>query len=111
MMTPRSVITMPRTDQQKLSDRQEKRLASSFGGRVNPGSGSSWRRRQDVRTDKFLIEAKRTGKTQITVKASDWKQLLHHALTEDKVPVMALDLDGKHYVMVLEDDWIELTNE
>lgn len=102
-------VELMRTDLQKLSDKQEARVADLFGGRVNPGSGSNWKRRQDVRVDepeRLLIEAKRTGKTQVTVKADDWKQLRHHAALEDRTPLMAIELDGVNYIMMREVDFL-----
>ena len=98
---------MSRTPIQKLSDKQERRTAEKLQGTVNAGSGNGWMRRQDVRTDEYLVENKRTGKKQITVKASDWKQLRHHALQDDRMPLMSLELDGRNYIMMEEDDFVE----
>lgn len=97
--------------QRRLSDKQEQRTAKQFGGTVNPGSGSGWRRPQDVRADGLLIENKRTGKKGITIKATDWEQLRRNALSTGRIPLMGIELDGVDYVMVRQSDWEELCGE
>jgi hypothetical protein len=97
--------------QKRLSDKQERRTAEQFGGTVNPGSGSGWRRPQDVRADGLLIEDKRTGKRSITIKADDWEQLRRNALSTGRTPLMEIELAGVDYVMVRQVDWEELCSE
>lgn len=93
------------------SRRQERRVARRVGGTTNAGSGSGWKRTNDVRsgapTDKVLWEMKRTGKTQITIKATDLEQVRKTALLEDRMPVMHIEVGGRGYVIVGEDDFIE----
>lgn len=89
-------------------DKQEKRVAKLVGGTRNAGSGSGWRRRQDVRTDRFLWEMKYTGKKQITLKAQDLEQLRKHALMDDRTPVMHIEVGERSYVVMSEDDFLEL---
>jgi hypothetical protein len=98
--------------QKKLSDKQEQRTAEQFGGTVNPGSGSGWRRPQDVRVGRdLLIENKRTGKKGINIKATDWEQLRRNALSTGRMPLMSIELDGVDYVMVRQVDWEEKCGE
>lgn len=89
-------------------DRQEKDFAKKVGGRVNPGSGSGWRQRQDVRTPDYLWEMKYTGKKQVTIKSGDLEQLRKHALMEDRTPAMHLQVGGRNYVLLSEDDFLAL---
>lgn len=99
---------MARTPLQKLSDKQEKDTAKAFGGKVQPGSGSGWLHRQDVKADGYLIEDKRTGNKSISIKTSDWEQLRKEAILSDRVPIMEIELGGRKYAMLLRDDLLDL---
>lgn len=99
------------------SARQETVWARAVGGLVNPGSGSGWRKRQDVRTDTTLWEMKRTDNGSISIKVSDWNQLRHHALMEGREPAMHLEIGGypdsaspaaRRLVVMDEGDWLSL---
>jgi hypothetical protein len=93
------------------SDRQEAGLAKRVGGRVSKGSGSGWRQRQDVRSPGLLWEMKRTDNVKsISIKVADLDQLRHHALQEGRTPVMHIEIGDKRYVVLGEDDFLELTN-
>lgn len=101
-------------ERRKRSDRQEKTWADKVGGRVNPGSGSGWRKRQDVRTDFMLWEMKRTDNKSISLKLDDLEQLRHHAIVEDRIPAMHIEIGGyergvpgRRYVLIDENDWLE----
>jgi hypothetical protein len=99
-----------RTPQQKLSDKQEKGTAKAYKGKQQPGSGSGWKHRQDVKSDEYLVEDKRTGKKSISISAKDWYQLRKEAILLDRIPLMDIELDGRNYTMLLRDDFIELTD-
>lgn len=99
---------MARTPLQRLSDKQERDSAEAYGGKVQPGSGSGWKHRQDVKSDLFLIEAKRTGKLSISISKKDWEQLRKEAILLDRVPIMDIELGGRNYAMLLRDDLFEL---
>lgn len=99
---------LSRTENQKNSDRHEAGIAKRFGGHVNPGSGSSWKRRQDVRTKEVLFEAKYTGKTQVTIKADVLEQLRLHALQDGRIAALHLEVGGRNYVVLNEADFEEL---
>ena len=102
-----------RRDILKKSKKQEKRSADTYRGSRNLGSGNGWLRKNDVRAEQFLIENKLTiGTKSITIKAVDLKELRERAILEDRVPVLQFDLSGRHYVVLLEDDFLSLiTNE
>ena len=99
---------MARTPLQKLSDRQEKDAADFYNGTVQPGSGSGWLHRQDVKSKQFLVECKRSGKKSITIKATDWEQLRKEAILSDHDPIMDIELDGRKYAMLPRDDLRDL---
>ena len=98
----------------KASAKQEKRTAQAYRGSRNARSGAGWMRKNDVRAEKLLIENKLTvGKTQITVKVKDLVELRERAILEDRIPILQFDVAGRRYVVLNEDDFLEMwgTNE
>jgi hypothetical protein len=66
---------------QKRSRKQEKRVAKELGGQVQPGSGSSWRAKSDVRAlGKVRVECKYTGASFYALKAIDISKIQEEAL-------------------------------
>ena len=97
-----------KTEGQKQSLKHEKRLAKAIGGTRNAGSGSFWSRKGDVRSDDLLVEHKYTGKKTYTLKALDLEKTVTHAILESRTPVFGLSLNDKNYVILTEDDYLEL---
>lgn len=96
----------------KASRKQEARSAQTYKGSRNAGSGSGWMRKNDVRSENFLIENKLTNNAKsYSVKFTDLRDLATKAILEDRVPVLQFDLGGKHYVILAEDDFLEMINE
>jgi hypothetical protein len=93
---------------QKESQKHEKRLAKKIGGTRNAASGALWARKGDVRSDDLLIEHKWTGKKQFTVKSDALKKNVREAILEGRMPVFGVHLDGEDYVILLENDFIEM---
>lgn len=105
---------MSRTPEQKASDAQEKRTADTYGGQVNPRSGAGWRRKADVTTPDFLIENKTKmspDAKSYSVKALDLRDLTKRARLEGRTPLLQFDLGGHRYVVLNEDDLLELIGE
>ena len=93
----------------KASVKQEKRTAQSYRGSRNARSGAGWMRKNDVRAEQLLIENKlTTGSTQITVKVKDLVELRERAIMEDRIPVLQFDVAGKRFVVLTEDDFLEM---
>ena len=92
----------------RASQAQEKRLARELGGQVTPRSGAGWRVKGDVRTDDELVEAKWTGKTQVTIKAEVLQKISDEAAAELRRPVTAFDVGGQRYVVMPEFYYAEL---
>lgn len=93
----------------KKSRKQEERSANTYRGSRNAGSGSGWLRKNDVRSEHLLIENKLTvGTKSITLKEVDLRELRERAILEDRVPVLQFDLNGRNYVVLIEDDFVEL---
>lgn len=80
-----------------------------FGGVTNPRSGARWDRRNDGRSDRELVEFKRTdNRRSITLFVDDLLALYRHAVGECRVPVLCFELCGKHWVVLPESDYHEL---
>lgn len=93
----------------KRSRKQERRSADTYKGSRNAGSGSGWLRKNDVRTSNILIENKfTTNEKQITLKKQDLVELIERAILEDRLPVLQFDLAGRRYVVLTEDDFLEI---
>lgn len=96
----------------KESRKQEKRSADTYRGSRNSGSGNGWMRKNDVRTEEFLIENKfTTGNKSITLKEVDLRELREHAILEDRTPVLQFNLNSRNYVVLVEDDFLALIND
>jgi hypothetical protein len=83
-------------------EKEERRLASRRGGQLTPGSGSGWRKRNDVREGRVVLwEQKTTGNRQYTIKEDDWEQLRKHALSEGFIPALHITMGTKKRRLVL----------
>jgi hypothetical protein len=99
-----------KSEGQKQSLKHEKRLEKAMGGKRNAASGAFWSRKGDVRTDDLLIEHKWTGKKSVTIKSEVLKKITTEAILDSRTPVLGLHLDGENYVVLLEEDFLELRN-
>lgn len=97
-------------DERRLrSASQERAFARRVSGTVQPGSGSGWKRRQDVRHEIYLFEMKRTDGKALNLKVADLEQLHRHAVMEGRIPAMHLELGGRRYVLVEEGDFVTIS--
>lgn len=95
----------------RRSAAQEKGVETSYGGRRTPGSGSGWRKRGDVETDRFLFECKSTeNKKQITIRRLDLDLLKSRAQLSGRLPVLTFDINGDRYHILTDADFAELTD-
>lgn len=94
-------------DERLLKSRaQEKRIARKVGGTLNAGSGNG-NRKNDVRQrGEVLWEMKRTDAKTITIKATDLRDLRKNASLEGRLPVMHIELGGRRYVVIEEEDFL-----
>ena len=90
------------------SRKHEKRVAKEFNGTTTAASGAFWSRKGDVRTDDLLIEHKWTGKSSFTLKAQVLEKITTEALLEMRTPVLGFHLNGENYVIMLEEDFLDL---
>jgi hypothetical protein len=101
---------LKRTEGQKQSLKHEKRLAKDLGGQRSAGSGSFWSRKGDVRTDDLLIEHKWTGKKSFSIKSDVLEKITTEAILDGRTPVLGFHLNGNDYVILGEEDFLELRN-
>lgn len=89
------------------SRRQEKLGMEAHGGTVNPRSGARWDRKNDGRTDEYLVEFKRTdNERSITIKFDDLRDVEMHAVLESRYPVLEFQLGGRDYVVLTRGDFL-----
>lgn len=95
----------------KKSRKQERQTADRYKGSRNAGSGSGWMRKNDVRSHDFLIENKFTDNVkQYSLKLVDLVELEKRAILEDRIPVLQLEIQGRRYVVLNEDDFTSMFN-
>jgi hypothetical protein len=97
-----------RSKGQIQSKKHEDRLAKVVGGSRNAASGAFWSRKGDVRSSDLLIEHKWTGKKQVTVQAAVLEKIVKEAILDGRMPVLGFHLNGENYVMLEENDFLEL---
>jgi len=102
-------MALRNTDKLHKSRIQEKKLGSKMGGRVQPASGAIPMHKGDVRTPTYIIEAKRTDKKQMTLKEEWLSKISKEAARADKIPMLAIEIGGKRWVILDEDDFMIMT--
>ena len=98
----------------KRSKQQEERTAKAYNGSRNIMSGAGWVRKADVRTEEFMIENKLKmdpNAKSYSVKAVDMRDLTKRARLEGRIPLLQIDLAGHRYVVLPEDDFLEIIGE
>lgn len=91
------------------SDQQEKRTAKRYGATLHAGSGSGKYKRNDSHTAAALIENKRTdNEKSIRVVLADLVALAQRADAQGRRPEMHIEINGDRYVILREDDHVEL---
>ena len=85
---------------------QENRVARAVGGHRNRGSGASMYAKGDVRTDDFLIEAKRTVHASISVTKKWLDKISGEAAAAGKEPALAIEIAGGPNHAHGERDWV-----
>lgn len=79
-----------REKQNRRSRSQERNRAASNGGKLQPGSGSSWRARGDVRTEDDLEALKYTDALSYRLDVRDWRVIEADARSQGREPVLII---------------------
>lgn len=92
------------------SSKQEKRLSEEFDARTTPNSGATFGE-NDLRSDRFDIEAKTTGKGSYSVKVSELKKAKQNARA-GLTPLFVIEFSehGEEVVVIGKDDFLEIIN-
>jgi membrane-bound lytic murein transglycosylase len=95
----------------KRSKKQEDRIAGAYKGSRNVMSGAGWAKKADVRTHKFLIEAKTTENKSYSLKLSELREIRRQALMDDRIPLFLVEIQGHNYVVMEDDDFQEMMDD
>mgnify|MGYP004102756529 FL=1 len=98
-------------DINRRSKKQEERTAEKYNGSRNVMSGAGWVRKNDVRTIDLLVENKFTDKKSYSIVSQEMVKLSRTAILEDRIPVLQVDLGGRSYVVLLENDFLEMIHD
>ena len=60
--------------------------------------------------EKYLISCKRTDKDTISIRLVDWVEIAHDALSQGKIPVMAIEIGGRK-LWIFEDQYVEVDDD
>lgn len=91
------------------SRKQESGVAKAMGGHTTPASGAFWSRKGDIRSDVYLIEAKRTDAASIVVKRAVWEKIRREALLDGRTPLLALQIQDRNLIVLDQEEFLELT--
>jgi hypothetical protein len=87
-------------------EKQEKSIAKRRGGARTPGSGSGWRRRNDVREGRSILwEAKYTSAMSISVSRAVWSDLRRNAILDGAMPALDIQMGDLGLVVISRDDF------
>ena len=101
---------MAKSEGQKQSQKHEKRIAKAVNGSTTAASGAFWTRKGDIRSARWLIEHKYTGKKSKTIQSAELKKITNEAILDGRTPIFGIHLDGEDYILMLETDFLEISN-
>lgn len=78
----------------KKSQKQEKRLSKEFEARTTASSGSFRYDKGDLENSEYLIEAKYTEKSNISIKGEWISKIIIEASYKGKIPLIVFTIDG-----------------
>lgn len=94
------------------SQKQERRGAKVFGGKVNAGSGNTDGHKNDVRTEDLSIEFKTTGQKSYSLRLDALRNAEKEALLDGRSALFGLDFRTQshvfRYVILPEWDYLDL---
>jgi hypothetical protein len=94
-----------------LSVDQEDFIARKYGGKRSLSSGASDTDAGDVRTDKYLIECKVTGRPTAPAKSTllkTFEKIAEEAYEEGREPLVALRFYNPDSILANSDGWVDL---
>lgn len=88
----------------RRSRSQERRYAEENRGRVQAGSGSSWRAPQDVKEDDYLTQLKFTDKQSFSIKVAEWKKIRKDAREAGRDPKLVIDFEKEGIRLIVTEE-------
>jgi hypothetical protein len=88
----------------QLADRLEARIAMDIGGRVMPASGSRWGARRDIKSTKWLVEAKTTKQVYHRIISRDLEFLQKQAYGIGLTPAFVVEFQREGLVALIPND-------
>ena len=81
---------------------QEKKIAVQLGGRrvVGSGNSSALSAKGDVKTQRWLVEAKTTTKPRFSLTLVLWRKISSEAIRANKHPAMFIEMAGQTVVVI-----------
>ena len=95
------------TDDGRLCDEHEDRVAKKMKGKKQPASGALPMHKGDILAGNFLVEAKTSGKKSIRVSQHWLEKISSEAMQTNKTPVLALGFPNMP--IPYEQDWVMLS--
>lgn len=90
---------------------KEKDDAKLVGGKRVKGSGNRWYNPGDVRSPKYLIEAKQTEKGSYSLSKKKMDKLYEEALFTFKIPLFSIRIQDMDLMVMFKEDWEKLAQE
>lgn len=92
-------------DHLKRSQRQERDWADDLDGRTTPGSGNTWSRKNDVRSERWSIELKTTASQRYILKAAELRDAERYAILDGREFAFGIEMAGRTWVVMNKNDW------
>lgn len=94
--------------QDEGTTKREQRVAKAVGGKRVAGSGSTPWAKEDIRTDKWLIQHKHTDGASISLTKIALENLARNAIDAEREPLMMLEYGRTNYYVIEEHLFHEL---
>lgn len=92
----------------EASQEQEKQTARDFNGTVNSGSGNGPYRKNDVRSEKYSIECKLTGKASFRLSLKDLLLAYKYALLDGRTMIWDIKIQGHDFIAMKKSDFLAM---
>lgn len=87
------------------SQKQERRIAREYGGKVSSGSGNGLFNKNDVRIPGYSLELKYTGAKSFSLKLADLLKAEKHAHTDGREFAFIITMGDRDWVVIAKEDW------
>ena len=85
--------------------------AKLFDGKRVKGSGNRWYAPGDIKSDKFLIEAKQTEKKSYSLTKKRLNKIYDEALFSFRIPMFSIQIQDLDLVVLFREDFEKILNK